>query len=160
MIYPFLDLNREKVSGLHTDIAHGVSSPFSDPVGAEINSGAAGLSSEADKLRMFNSVLHRILSGQLQYGFAFRCFICHRTQYSSADKGFFPNARSSVKVGSLAVTDGNSSRFIQQQYIYISGSFYSTSALGNHIGPQSTVHARNTNGREQTADSSRYKADK
>ena len=65
-----------------------------------------------------------------------------------------------MKLGGFTVTDCNGTGLVKQQGIDVTGCFYRLTGFGDYISAQSTVHPRNADGRKQSADSSRYQADK
>ena len=60
----------------------------------------------------------------------------------------------------FTVTDGDSTRFIQQQRINITSSLYCFTGFSNHVGTERAVHTGNTDGREKSTDSCRNQTHK
>ena len=60
----------------------------------------------------------------------------------------------------FTVTDGDSTCFIQQQRINITGSLYRFTRFSNHVGTERAVHTGNTDSRKKSTDSCRNQTHK
>ena len=65
------------------------------------------------------------------------------------------DTRSCMEMSCFTITNGDSTRFIQQQCINIARSFNRFTGFSNHVGAKCTVHTGNTDGREKSTDSCR-----
>ena len=65
-----------------------------------------------------------------------------------------------MEMSCFTVTDGDSTCFIQQQRINITGSLYRFTRFSNHVGTERAVHTGNTDSRKKSTDSCRNQTHK
>ena len=70
------------------------------------------------------------------------------------------DTRSRMEMSCFTVTDCDSTCFIQQQRINITGSLYCFTGFSNHVGTKRAVHTGNTDSREKSTDSCRNQTHK
>ena len=111
------------------------------------------------RLRFQRGPLIQQFFAQSHNGFSLRSLVAERGVHGRARQLQRLHAGQWKELRGLTVAHGNGAGLVQQKGVDIPGQFHGLAALGQHIGRQSPVHARQTDGRQQRADGGGDQAD-
>lgn len=144
------DTRRAFVAGLGGDAEDRFRCALADAASVgHIDARTFGLGGElhhlhADQLQGID--LHAHFGAQLDDGFAFGRLVRDRRKHAQAGELFDTVPLCRVECRRFAVADGDRARLVQQQRVDVAGGLDGFARLGDDVGPQGAVHARDADG--------------
>ncbi|MNG00782.1 hypothetical protein D3C84_837310 [compost metagenome] len=126
-----------------------------------VDTGQASLGAERHRRQHFGGRLGLWMNAAqvLDDGLAFRGVIGQRSEQRTLGQLLGAHTRCGIHRGATTVTESDGAGLVQQQHVHVPRRFHGAPGLGDHVQAHQTVHAGDTNGREQTADGGRNQRD-
>ena len=159
----FDQLRRNRAAMLLHEFDHRLGGALANAPAVQVHAAHTGLRRERDEVRF---VLRHLAAAEGVFflrqhhdGTAFGSFIGQARKLRAVGKLVLGSTADGNEFDGLTVAERDGSGLIQQQSVDVAGGFYRFAAHGEHVMLHHAVHARDADGREQSADGGGNQAD-
>ena len=154
---------RQRRALLLKEARDGVHRALADARAGQIDAAHAGLRGEGNKLGVNAAQVAPaqvvLFLGQHHNRAAFGSFVGERGQLRGVGQPLLAHVGRGHELRSLAIAQRDGSGLVEQQRVHVAGGFHGASAHGQHVVLHQPVHARDADGRKQSADGGGNEAD-